>query len=142
MGVIIKIVRRQSIKQADEMNFAIEAEMTKHRIFTTKFAEVYVLYIQKAERKNRTKAEVDQIICWLTGYDPAGLAQQIEQESDFETFFAQAPAIHPNSTLIQGVVCGVRVEEIEDPLMQKIRYLDKLIDELAKGKRMEKILRQ
>ena len=115
--------------------------MPKHRIFTTKFAEVYPLYIRKAERKNRTKEEVDQIICWLTGYDQAGLQQQIKQENDFETFFAQAPAIHPNSALIKGVVCGVRVEEIADPLMQKIRYLDKLIDELAKGKTMEKILR-
>lgn len=116
--------------------------MPKHRIFTTVFAKVYPLYVQKAERKNRTKEEVDQIICWLTGYDRAGLRQQIERESDFEAFFAQSPAIHPNSSLIKGVVCGVRVEEIEDPLMQKIRYLDKLIDELAKGKAMEKILRQ
>jgi hypothetical protein len=116
--------------------------MPKHHIFATKFAKVYPLYIQKAERKNRTKEEVDQIICWLTGYDQAGLQQQIEQENDLETFFAQAPGIHPNSALIKGVVCGVRVEEIEDPLMQKIRYLDKLIDELAKGKTMEKILRQ
>ena len=116
--------------------------MPKHRIFTTKFAGVYPLYIQKAERKNRTKEEVDQIICWLTGYDQAGLEEQISQENDFETFFAQAPAIHPNSLLIKGVVCGVRVEEIENPLMQKIRYLDKLIDELAKGKSLEKILRQ
>lgn len=107
-----------------------------------KFSKVYPLYVQKAERKQRTKEEVDQIICWLTGYDRAGLRQQIEQESDFETFFAQAPAIHPNSALIKGVVCGVRIEEIEDPLMKKIRYLDKLIDELAKGKAMEKILRQ
>ena len=110
----------------------------KHRIFAMKFADVYPLYIQKAERKNRTKEEVDQIICWLTGYDQAGLQQQIKQGNDFETFFAQAPAINPNSSLIKGVVCGVRVEEIEDPLMQKIRYLDKLIDELAKGKAMEK----
>jgi hypothetical protein len=116
--------------------------MPKHRIFTTTFASVYPFYVQKAERKNRTKAEVDQIICWLTGYDQAGLALQIEQETDFETFFAQAPTLHPNSALIKGVVCGVRVEEIEDPLMQKIRYLDKLVDELAKGKTMEKILRQ
>jgi hypothetical protein len=115
--------------------------MTKHRIFTTSFASVYLLYVQKAERKSRTKEEVDQIICWLTGYDQTGLRQQIEQDSDFEAFFAQAPAIHPNSSLIKGVVCGVRVEEIEDPLMQKIRYLDKLIDELAKGNTMEKILR-
>jgi hypothetical protein len=103
---------------------------------------VYPLYIQKAENKNRTKEEVDQVICWLTGYDQAGLLEQIEQENDLETFFAQAPAIHPNSALIKGVVCGVRVEEIEDPLMQKIRYMDKLVDELAKGKKMEKILRQ
>jgi len=116
--------------------------MPKHRIFTTAFARVYPMYVQKAERKNRTKQEVDQIICWLTGYDEAGLQQQIEQESDFETFFAQAPAIHPNRSLISGLVCGIRVEEIDDPLMQKIRYLDKLIDELAKGKAMEKILRQ
>lgn len=100
------------------------------------------MYVQKAERKHRTKEEVDQIIFWLTGYDQKGLDQQIEQGCDFETFFAQAPAIQPNSSLIKGVVCGIRVEEIEDPLMQKIRYLDKLIDELAKGKRMEKILRQ
>lgn len=116
--------------------------MPKHRIFTTEFASVYPLYVQKAERKNRTKEEVDRIICWLTGYNPAGLQQQIEQKNDFETFFAQAPAIHPSRSLIKGMVCGVRVEAIEDPLMQKIRYLDKLIDELAKGKAMEKILRQ
>ena len=116
--------------------------MTKHRIFTMAFARVYPMYVQKAERKNRTKQEVDQIICWLTGYDQAGLRQQLKKESDFETFFAEAPAIHPNSKLIKGVVCGVRVEEVDDPLMQKIRYLDKLIDELAKGKAMEKILRQ
>jgi hypothetical protein len=116
--------------------------MAKHHIFGMAFAKVYPLYVQKAERKNRTKEEVDQIICWLTGYDQAGLRQQIEQASDFETFFAQAPAIHPNSSLIKGVVCGVRVEEIDDPLMKKIRWLDKLIDELAKGKAMEKILRQ
>jgi len=103
---------------------------------------VYPLYVQKAERKNRTKAEVDQVICWLTGYDRAGLQQQIKQKSDFETFFARAPAMHPNRSLIKGVVCGVRVEDLDDPLMQKIRYLDKLVDELAKGKAMDKILRQ
>src|SRR5262245_20731871 len=114
----------------------------KNHVFAMKFAKVYPLYVQKAEGKNRTKEEVDQIICWLTGYDQAGLRQQIEQEHDFETFFAQAPRIHPNSALIKGVVCGVRVEEIEDPLMRKLRYMDKLIDELAKGKTMEKILRQ
>ncbi|MEI2610172.1 MAG: DUF2200 domain-containing protein [Candidatus Promineifilaceae bacterium] len=115
--------------------------MSNHRVFKMAFAGVYPLYVQKAERKNRTKEEVDQIICWLTGYDQAGLQQQIEQKNDFETFFAQAPAMNPNCSLIKGVVCGIRVEEIEDPLMQKLRYLDKLIDELAKGKKMEKILR-
>lgn len=116
--------------------------MPQHHIFAMKFAKVYPLYVQKAERKNRTQEEVDQIIRWLTGYSQAGLQQQIKQESDFETFFAQAPTFNPRSSLIKGVVCGVRVEEIEDPLMRKIRYLDKLIDELAKGKAMEKILRQ
>jgi hypothetical protein len=116
--------------------------MSEHRIFSTKFSKVYPMYIQKAERKGRTKEEVDQIICWLTGYSEAELRQQLQKESDFRTFFAEAPAIHPNSSLIKGVVCGIRVEEIEDPLMQKLRYLDKLIDELAKGKSMEKILRR
>ena len=116
--------------------------MPKHNVFAMKFAKVYPLYVQKAESKNRTKEEVDQIICWLTGYDRAGLRQQIEQGNDIETFIAQAPRIHPNSALIKGVVCGMRVEEIEDPLMRKLRYLDKLIDELARGKAMEKILRQ
>ncbi len=115
--------------------------MTKHRIFAMPFARVYPMYVQKAERKHRTKEEVDQIICWLTGYDRAGLQQQIDEQSDFETFFARAPAMHPSSSLIKGVVCGVRVEDVEDPLMQKIRYLDKLVDELAKGKSMDKILR-
>ncbi len=115
--------------------------MPKHRVFTIEFAKVYPLYVQKAERKNRTKDEVDRIIRWLTGYSQAALEKQIAQRSDLETFFARAPAIHPNTSLIKGVVCGIRVEEIEDPLMQKIRYLDKLVDELAKGKAMEKILR-
>ncbi len=116
--------------------------MPQHRVFAMKFASVYPMYVAKAERRNRTKHEVDQIICWLTGYDEAGLRHQIEREHDIETFFAQAPALHPNSALIKGVVCGVRVEDIADPLMQKVRYLDKLIDELAKGKPMEKILRK
>ena len=116
--------------------------MSEHRIFAMPFAKVYPMYVQKAERKKRTKKEVDQIICWLTGYTQAGLQQQIKKETDFETFFAQAPEFNPNSSLITGVVCGVRVEDVEDPLMKKVRYLDKLIDELAKGKAMEKILRQ
>ncbi len=116
--------------------------MPAHPIFKTAFAKVYPLYVQKAERKHRTKAEVDGVIRWLTGYDQAGLERQIAQGHDFETFFAQAPAMNPNTSLITGVVCGVRVEAVEDPLMQRIRYLDKLIDELAKGRKMEKILRQ
>jgi len=115
--------------------------MAGHRIFTTKFSSVYPLYVQKAERKGRTKEDVDRVICWLTGYDEEGLQEKIRQGSDFEAFFAQAPRLNPNASLIKGVVCGVRVEEVEDPLMQKIRYLDKLVDELAKGKSMEKMLR-
>ncbi len=115
--------------------------MSEHRIFTTKFSSVYPLYVQKAECKGRTQAEVDQIISWLTGYGAAELQQQLELGTDFKTFFVQAPAMNPNVALIKGVICGVRVEEVADPLMQKIRYLDKLIDELAKGKSMEKILR-
>jgi hypothetical protein len=116
--------------------------LTRQRIFSMPFAKVYPAYVQKAVRKGRTQQEVDQIICWLTGYDQAGLLQQIEQQTDLETFFAHAPALHPNRRLIRGAVCGVRVEEIADPLMQEIRYLDKLIDELAKGRPMEKILRK
>ncbi len=114
----------------------------RHHVFAMKFAKVYPMYVLKAESKKRTKKEVDHIICWLTGYDQKGLQRQIEQEVDIETFYGQAPAYHPNSSLITGVVCGIRVEEIEDPLMKRIRHLDKLIDELAKGKAMEKILRQ
>jgi hypothetical protein len=106
------------------------------------FSKVYPLYVKKAQRKARTKKEVDQIILWLTGYTPAALKKQIDKDVDFETFFARAPKINPAVSLIKGVVCGVRVEEVEDPLMRKIRYLDKLIDELAKGKAMEKILRK
>jgi hypothetical protein len=116
--------------------------MSKPRIFTTKFSSVYPHYVRKAEGKNRTKQEVDRIICWLTGYTQAGLERQLQRETDFVAFFAQAPAMHPKRVLIKGVVCGVRVEEVKDPLMRKIRYLDKLIDELAKGKAMEKVLRQ
>ena len=110
-------------------------------IFAMAFSKVYPLYVQKAEGKKRTREEVDQVICWLTGYTRAGLKQQIEKGTDLETFFARAPGIHPNSSLIKGVVCGIRVEDIKDPLMQKIRWMDKLIDELAKGKALDKILR-
>lgn len=113
----------------------------KHRIYTMKFSRVYPLYVQKAERKKRTRKEVDHVICWLTGYSAAQLRKQLEGEVDLETFFAGAPAFHPNSVLIKGVVCGVRVKEVEDTLMRKVRYLDKLVDELARGKVMEKILR-
>jgi hypothetical protein len=116
--------------------------MSEHRIFAMPFAAAYPAYVNKAERKGRTKEEVDRVICWLTGYDQGGLQQQIEKRVDFRSFFAQAPAIHPNSSKIKGTVCGVRVEEVQDPLMQRIRQLDKLVDELAKGKAMEKILRQ
>ncbi len=116
--------------------------MSTHPIFKMAFAKVYPLYVQKAVRKNRTKEEVNEVIRWLTGYDQAGLERQIAQGHDIEAFFAQAPAMNPNTSLITGVVCGVRVEAVDDPLMQRIRYLDKLIDELAKGKKMEKILRQ
>lgn len=116
--------------------------MQNHQIYAMKFADIYQLYVAKAKRKQRTQAEVDQVICWLTGYDQARLQQQIDQGHNMETFFAQVPAMNPNRALIKGVVCGVRVEEINDPLMQAIRYMDKLVDELARGKAMEKILRQ
>ena len=116
--------------------------MDNTRVFRMSFASVYPHYIKKAEKKGRTKEEIDAIICWLTGYNKQVLQQQIDRKSDFETFFAQAPQINPNVSQITGVICGYRVEEIEDKLMQKIRYLDKLVDELAKGRKMEKILRK
>ena len=115
--------------------------MAKHRIYTTSFASVYPLYVAKAERKGRSKEEVDEIIRWLTSYTKAGFAKVLKAETDFETFFAKAPKLNPARSQIKGVICGVRIEEIEDPLMREIRYLDKLIDELAKGRTMEKILR-
>ena len=115
--------------------------MAEHPIYRMAFSKVYPLLVQKAERKGRTKVEVDEIIFWLTGYDAFGLQSQLNKEVDIATFYAEAPQMHPNRDLIKGVVCGVRVESIEDPLMKKIRQLDKLIDELAKGKAMEKILR-
>lgn len=116
--------------------------MAERRIYRMKFSSVYPLYVQKAERKQRTQDEVDDVIRWLTGYSQSQLQRQIDIESDFETFFADAPAFNPDAALIKGVVCGVRVEDIEDPLMRKIRYLDKLVDELAKGKALDKVLRR
>ena len=116
--------------------------MAKHRIYTTSVASVYPHYVAKAEKKGRTQAEVDEIICWLTGHTSQSLDAELQNKTDFETFFANAPRLNPHRTLIKGVVCGVRVEEVPEPLMREIRYLDKLIDELAKGKAMEKILRQ
>ncbi len=115
--------------------------MTKHRIYTMIFAKVYPLYVAKAEKKDRTKAEVDKIIRWLTGYSQKELNAQLKKQVDVETFIAEAPQLNPSRSLIKGVVCGVRVEEIEEPLMREVRYLDKMIDELARGKAMEKILR-
>lgn len=116
--------------------------MSKPKIYTMSFAKVYPLYVKKAERKQRTKSEVDEIIQWLTGYSQEELEQQIKKEKDFETFFLEAPELNPTRKLIKGVVCGVRVEDIEEPLMQEIRYLDKLVDELAKGKTLDNILRK
>ena len=116
--------------------------MQKHRIYTTSFATVYPLYIAKVERKGRMKAEVDEIIRWFTAYSQEELEMQLEKRTDFETFFAEAPQLNPSRTLIKGMICGVRVEDIAEPTMREIRYLDKLIDELAKGKAMEKILRK
>jgi hypothetical protein len=113
----------------------------KHRIFAMSFASVYPLYVAKAEKKGRKKSEVDAVICWLTGYNQRELEGQLKKQKDFETFFKEAPRLNPSRTLIKGVVCGVRVEDIQDPMMRDIRYLDKLVDELAKGKAMDKILR-
>jgi hypothetical protein len=116
--------------------------MHQDKVFRIKFASLYPLYVKKAESKGRSKEEVDRVICWLTGYSQDGLRRQVEGDNDLETFFAQAPVFNPNASLIKGVVCGIRVEDIEHPLMQKIRYLDKLVDELAKGKALAKVLRQ
>jgi uncharacterized protein YdhG (YjbR/CyaY superfamily) len=139
--LITEIVKAR-IKESSARTTSRDRDMAGHRIFRTPFAAVYPMYVQKVERKGRTKEEVDRVICWLTGYDQAGLLHQIEHKTDFATFFAQAPAMNPNSSNIKGVVCGVRVEEVDNPLMKKIRQLDKLIDELAKGKAMDKVLRQ
>ena len=129
-------IKRDQSKQREIYKMNIE------RIYKIIFASVYPLYLQKVEKKGRTKAELDEIIFWLTGYDKKTLQRQIDNKSDFKTFFAQAPGINPNATKITGAICGYRVEEIKDELVQKIRYLDKLVDELAKGRKMEKILRQ
>ena len=115
--------------------------MARMNLHTMKFSKVYPLYVQKAERKGRTQAEVDEVICWLTGYDAGGLKDQLTRETDFDTFFAEAPRLHPNRDEIRGLICGYRVEEIENPFMKKLRQMDKLVDELAKGKAMEKIKR-
>jgi hypothetical protein len=115
--------------------------MDTHRVFKMSFASVYPHYVQKAEKKGRTKNEVDEVICWLTGYSPHTLADQITRRTDLETFFRESPALHPNASKITGVICGVRIEEIDNPLMRNIRYMDKLVDELAKGRSMERILR-
>jgi hypothetical protein len=120
---------------------AIPDMTTKHRIFTMIFANVYPLYVAKAERKGRKKSEVDTVICWLTGYSQREMEEQLKKQTDVETFFREAPKLNPSRTLIKGVVCGVRVEDVQEPTMREIRYLDKLVDELAKGKAMEKILR-
>lgn len=117
-------------------------DKTKQRIYTMTVAGVYPYYLAKAEKKGRTKKEVDEIICWLTGYSQKELEMQLEKETNFEMFFRQAPQLNPSRTLITGIICGIRVEDIEDPIIQAVRYLDKLIDELAKGKKMEKILRK
>ena len=160
MMILEKINLEQKISKNDAFDFAQNTEsedgekvdnkdtykrgciMTKHRIYTMSVANVYPLYVTKAEKKGRTKTEVDEIICWLTGYSQEELEAQLEKQIDFETFFAETPQLNPSRTLIKGVICGVRVEDIEEPTMQEIRYLDKLIDELAKGKAMDKILRK
>jgi hypothetical protein len=115
--------------------------MDNHRVFKMSFASLYPLYVQKAEKKGRSKKEVDEVICWLTGYSRQALAKQIKEKKDLESFFSEAPALHPNAGQITGTICGVKIQEIEHPLMRKIRYMDKLVDELAKGRPMEKILR-
>jgi hypothetical protein len=137
-----KAVKKAPAKQAERKTPPTDIAAKKPRVFAISFASVYPLYVQKAEKKGRTKGEVDEVIAWLTGYEGALLQRAIDAKVDLETFFAEAPRMNPNTVLIKGVVCGVRVETVADPLMQKIRYLDKLIDELAKGKKMPSILRK
>jgi hypothetical protein len=134
--------KKKPAKQATAQTPENEAAPEKHRVLSIPFASVYPMYVQKAEKKGRTQAEVDEVIAWLTGYEGDALRRAIDTKVDFETFFAQAPRLNPKAALITGVVCGVRVEDVADPLMQKLRYLDKLVDELAKGKKMASILRQ
>ena|SRR5215475_955798 len=145
MSAVDVLELSQQINQSENTPQRVQARiasMAKHRIYTTSFASVYPLYVAKAEKKGRTKAEVDQVISWLTGYSQKELVTQLEKQTDFETFFAKAPKINPSRALIRGVVCGVRVEDIKERTMQEIRYLDKLIDELARGKVMDKIMRE
>lgn len=142
MHSVLLFNRRGGILEKSKKDNLGGTALSKPKIYTMSFASVYPLYIAKAERKGRTKSEVDEIIRWLTGYTQSELEQQIEKQTDFETFFQTAPLLNPSRTLIKGVVCGVRVEDIQEVTMQEIRYLDKLIDELAKGKAMEKILRE
>ena len=137
-----ELILIHDLKKLTNLGNESQKEMKKHRIYTTAFGSVYPHYVQKAEKKGRTKEEVDTIICWLTGYDRESLQEHIDNRTDFETFFEEAPQLSPNVSKITGVICGYRVEEIQEELMQKIRYLDKLIDELARGKAMEKILRK
>ena len=142
-----KVAVKKAVKKAAKKAATKKAPLNavaaiRPRIFAMSFASVYPLYVQKAENKGRTKGEVDEVIAWLTGYEGKGLERAIDAKVDFETFFAQAPRMNPNAALITGVVCGVRVEDVADPLMQQIRYLDKLVDELAKGKKLASILRQ
>lgn len=136
------ISEKSPTKRVTATAFRTNLTMSKHRIYTTSFASVYPHYLAKAEKKGRTKAEVDEIIRWLTGYTPKAFEKQLKNNTDFETFFADAPKMNPARSLIKGTICGVRIEEIEEPTMREIRYLDKLIDELAKGKTMDKILRK
>lgn len=140
------LLRRCRSQCCSDLDSGIEVAgvkcMAGHRIYKMSFASVYPYYVTKAEKKGRRKAEVDEIICWLTGYSQEELEGQLEKQTDFETFFAEAPGMHPSRLLIKGVICGVRVENIQEPTMREIRYLDKLIDELAKGKAMHKILRR
>jgi hypothetical protein len=140
--VIIFEAKSKPTIATNKKNYTMGTNTNYARVFKMSFASVYPLYIEKVEKKGRTKAELDEVLCWLTGYTKVSLKKQIDKKTDLETFFDEAPELNPNVSKITGVICGYRVEEIEDKLMQKIRYMDKLVDELAKGKAMEKILRK